>query len=30
MNEKELETCNYESIGCTKFWTNAIKKVKKE
>lgn len=24
------DTCNYESIGCTKCWTNAIKKVKKE
>ena len=28
--EKELYTCNYEDIGCTKCWTNAIKKVKKE
>lgn len=28
--QKEEDTCNYESIGCTKCWTNAIKKVKKE
>lgn len=28
--KKEEDTCNYESIGCTKCWTNAIKKVKKE
>lgn len=28
--EKELYTCNYEDIGCTRCWTNAIKKVKKE
>ena len=30
MSEKEEDTCNYESIGCIKCWTNAIKKVKKE
>ncbi len=28
--QKEEDTCNYESIGCIKCWTNAIKKVKKE
>lgn len=28
--KKEEDTCNYESIGCTKCWANAIKKVKKE
>lgn len=28
--QKEKDTCNYESIGCTKCWANAIKKVKKE
>ena len=26
----EEDTCNYESIGCTKCWTNALKKVKRE
>ena len=28
--KKEEDTCNYESIGCTKCWTNALKKVKRE
>lgn len=27
--QKEEYTCNYERIGCTKCWTNAIKKVKR-
>ena len=25
--QKEQDRCNYESIGCTKCWTDAIKKV---
>lgn len=28
--QKEEDICNYESIGCTKCWTNAVKQVKKE
>lgn len=28
--QKEESTCNYENIGCTKCWTNAILKVNKE
>lgn len=26
--QKEEDICNYDSIGCTKCWTNAIKKLK--
>lgn len=28
--KKEEDICNYESIGCTKCWTNAVKKIRKE
>lgn len=28
--QKEENICNYESIGCTKCWTNAVKRLKKE
>ncbi len=28
--QKEEDICNYESIGCTKCWTNAVKRLKKE
>ncbi len=27
---KEEDTCNYEGIGCTKCWSNAIVKLRKE
>ena len=26
--QKEEDLCNYESIGCTKCWTNAVEKIK--
>lgn len=29
-NATEEDICNYESIGCTKCWTNAVKKIRKE
>lgn len=28
--KKEQDICNYESIGCTKCWTNAVAKLRKE
>ena len=28
--KQEEDTCNYESIGCTKCWTNAVEKIRKE
>lgn len=28
--QKEQDICNYESIGCTKCWTNAVEKLEKE
>lgn len=28
--KQEEEICNYESIGCTKCWTNAVEKIRKE
>lgn len=28
--KKEEYICNYESIGCTKCWTNAVEKIRKE
>ena len=28
--QKEEDTCNYESIGCTKCWTNAVEKIRKD
>lgn len=28
--EKEEDLCNYESIGCTKCWSNAIVELRKE
>jgi hypothetical protein len=28
--KKEEDVCNYESIGCTKCWTNAVKNILKE
>lgn len=28
--QKEEDICNYESIGCTKCWTNTVKRLKKE
>lgn len=28
--QKEKDTCNYESIGCTKCWTNAVANLRKE
>lgn len=28
--QKEEDFCNYESIGCTKCWTNTIKMLNKE
>lgn len=28
--KREEDRCNYESIGCTKCWTNAVKQMKKE
>ena len=28
--QKEEDVCNYESIGCTKCWMNAIKNILKE
>lgn len=28
--KKEEDICNYESIGCTKCWTNAVKNILKE
>ena len=28
--KKEEDICNYESIGCTKCWINAVKKIRKE
>lgn len=28
--KKEQDICNYESIGCTKCWTNAVEKLRKE
>lgn len=27
--KKEEDICNYESIGCTKCWTNAVKQIKR-
>lgn len=27
--QKEEDTCNYESIGCTKCWTNAVNQIKR-
>lgn len=27
--QKEEDICNYENIGCTKCWTNAVKQVKR-
>ena len=27
--QKEEDICNYESIGCTKCWTNAIDNIRK-
>lgn len=27
--KKEENICNYESIGCTKCWTNAVKQIKR-
>lgn len=27
--QKEEDICNYESIGCTQCWTNAVKQVKR-
>lgn len=27
---KEEDICNYDSIGCTKCWTNAIEKLRKD
>lgn len=27
---KEQDRCNYESIGCTKCWSNAVEKIRKE
>lgn len=27
--QKEEDICNFESIGCTKCWTNAIEKIRK-
>lgn len=27
--QKEQDVCNYESIGCTKCWTNAVEKLRK-
>lgn len=28
--KKEEDICNYESISCTKCWTNAVEKIRKE
>lgn len=28
--QKEEDTCNYESIGCTKCWLKALKDIKKK
>lgn len=28
--KQEEDICNYESIGCTKCWTNAVEKIRKE
>lgn len=28
--KKEQDICNYESIGCTKCWTNAVEKIRKD
>lgn len=28
--QKEEENCEYKSIGCTKCWTNAVEKIRKE
>ena len=27
--QKEESTCNYENIGCTKCWTNAVEQMKR-
>lgn len=27
--QKEEDICNYESIGCTRCWTNAVEEIKK-